>query len=278
MNAEHPVREIVDQAVAAIQASIPEPPEAGLILGSGLGPVAGSLQDAVRIACRDVPGYPGSTVAGHEGAFVFGTLSGVPVLCALGRIHGYEGFGEALAGLPARVLIQAGARVLVLTNSAGAINRDFAPGDLMLITDHINLTGKSPLSGPNIDDWGPRFPDVSRVWRPALRGALRQAADSLGETLRQGIYACMPGPQYETPAEIRMLRILGADAVGMSTVPEAIIAAHSSVPALGISVIGNMAAGIAKTALSHEDVLDQSAAAARRLSRLLQEAMPQIAG
>jgi purine-nucleoside phosphorylase len=203
-------------------------------------------------------------------------MGSMSVLCAEGRIHGYEGHSDSSLGIPARILIRAGCRALVITNAAGGVNRDFSVGDLMLITDHINISGRSPLTGPNVENWGPRFPDISKVWSPELRSVFHAVADSRDVTLRQGIYACMSGPQYETPAEVRMLRILGADAVGMSTVPEAIIAAHAGVPALGISVICNMAAGLTRQSLSHKEVMEQGAIAGKVLQSLLEEALPRI--
>ncbi|HMS18339.1 MAG TPA: purine-nucleoside phosphorylase, partial [Planctomycetota bacterium] len=220
------------------------------------------------------PGYPASSVEGHAGGFVSGLLAGVPVLCAEGRIHGYEGHADAFLGLPARVLIAAGCKTLVITNAAGGIHPDFRVGDLMVITDHLNMTGRSPLTGPNVDSWGPRFPDISRVYDHRLREHFLSTAERLGQKLRTGVYACMPGPQYETPAEVRMLGILGADAVGMSTVPEAIIAAHAGATVLAISVICNLAAGISKAPLSHEEVMEQGQLAGLRLAEILVTALP----
>lgn len=266
---------ILEAAVERIRQAKKPQPRIGLILGSGLGHIADAVEGAVRIPTSEIPGYPASTVAGHDGVIVIGRLGGVDALLVRGRIHGYEGHASSIAALPARILCRSGVQVLVVTNAAGGINRDFQPGDLMLLTDHLNLTGQSPLFGRNLDELGPRFPDMSVVYPPALRNALRSVPGA--EKLRQGIYACVNGPQYETPAEIRMLRILGADAVGMSTVPEAIVASHMRVPVLGISLITNLAAGMSGQRLSHEEVLEQAKKSGLLLGDLLVRAAPAIA-
>lgn len=260
---------VVAAAAERIAALGIRPPAAALILGSGLGHVADAVEGAVRLPASAIPGYPRSTVEGHEGTFVFGSLGGTPVAVLKGRIHGYEGHAAPVTGLPARILCALRPESLILTNAAGGVNRDFRPGDLMLVSDHLNLTGRSPLEGPNLDALGPRFPDMTAVYPAALRNKAREQAVALGLELRQGVYAQLPGPQYETPAEIRMLRILGADAVGMSTVPEAIVAAHMKVPVLGISLISNLAAGMSGQPLSHAEVLAAAESAGRRLGELL---------
>jgi purine-nucleoside phosphorylase len=245
-----------------------------VVLGSGLGAFADHLTDVRSVPFADLPGFPRATVQGHKGRLAYGTLSGCPVLAQQGRLHGYEGHDAATVAFPARVLAVLGARALVVTNAAGGIGPTLAPGDLMRITDHINLTGKSPLTGDNEEALGPRFPDVSRVYDPRLAAAVEEAARAAGQTLRSGVYIQMPGPSYETPAEIRMARLLGADAVGMSTVPEVIVAAHQSLPVCGISCITNFAAGIAPHPLSHEEVMEVARAALGRFLALLRELVP----
>jgi len=225
-----------------------------LVLGSGLG-----------------AGFPMSTVQGHKGRLVFGTSRGAPVLALQGRLHGYEGHDAATVAFPARVLSVLGARALVVTNAAGGCNPDFVPGDLMRISDHLNLTGKNPLIGPNEDALGPRFPDLSTAYDPRLAAVLEGAAKQVGIQLKSGVYAQMNGPSYETPAEVRMARILGADAVGMSTVPEVIVAAHMGLPCAGISCITNLAAGISKQALSHQEVMEVASATEKKFLELLAE-------
>ena len=261
------LREVVKGAVQQITAAGAERPAAALILGSGLGHIAQRIADASSVHASEIPGYPASTVEGHDGVFMIGSLEGQPVIALSGRIHGYEGHPPEVLGLPARILCALGPQALVVTNAAGGIREDLKPGDLMLLTDHVNMTGRSPLSGPNHDDWGPRFPDMSEVYPAAWRQRLTAVAE--GVPFKEGVYACMPGPQYETPAEIRALRALGVDAVGMSTVPEATIASHMGVPVLGISVISNLAAGMGDTALDHEEVLAASGTAGRELGDVL---------
>ena len=245
-----------------------------VILGSGLGAFADSLADARAIAFDDLPGFPPPTVPGHRGRLVYGNLAHVPVLALQGRIHGYEGHDPATVAFPARVLGVLGARALVLTNAAGGCNPSFAPGDLMRIVDHLNLTGRNPLTGPNEEELGPRFPDLTHVWDARLATALEEAARSVGQALRAGVYLMMTGPSYETPAEIRMARTLGADAVGMSTVPEAIAAAHMGIPVAGLSCITNLAAGIAQHPLTHEEVVEVARAVEGKFLDLLRAFVP----
>jgi purine-nucleoside phosphorylase len=246
----------------------------GVVLGSGLGGFAEVLEGARALAFSQLPGFPKATVEGHKGWLVAGSLKGVPVLVLQGRLHGYEGHDAALVAFPARLLGVLGARALVVTNAAGGANPSFAPGDLMRITDHINLTGRNPLIGPNEDALGPRFPDLSRAYDPRLAGALEEAAKQIGQTLRTGVYLQMTGPSYETPAEIRMARALGADAVGMSTVPEVIAAAHMGVPVAGISCITNLAAGIAEHPLTHQEVIEVARQAEGKFIDLLCAFLP----
>jgi purine-nucleoside phosphorylase len=214
------------------------------VLGSGLGGLADRLSDPVFVDYRELPGFPVSTAPGHKGRFVFGRLAGKTVVCMQGRLHYYEGYPMSALALPVRVMKALGVRALILTNACGGVNRDFSVGDLMILDDHINMMGMNPLIGPNDDAAGPRFPDMSAVYSPALRAAADRAGAALGIPLRHGVYLGYSGPSFETPAEIRAFRTLGADAVGMSTVPEAIAAAHCGLPVLGISLITNMAAGM----------------------------------
>ncbi|MCA0754482.1 purine-nucleoside phosphorylase [Paenibacillus sp. N4] len=231
-------------------------PEIGLIMGSGLGVLGDHLEDAVTIQYHDIPHFPVSTVEGHAGELLIGSLSGRTVVLMRGRFHMYEGYGPELTAFPVRVMKALGVKTLLVTNAAGGVNTDYDPGDLMLISDHLNLTGKNPLIGPNDDELGVRFPDMSEAYSKRLRAAAREIAAKQGITLREGVYAGLLGPTYETPAEIRMLRIIGADAVGMSTVAEVIAARHSGIEVIGISCISNMAAGILDQPLSHAEVME----------------------
>ena len=245
-----------------------------IILGSGLGAFADALEGGRALPFGELPGFPRATVQGHKGQLVYGKLDHTPVLALQGRLHGYEGHDAATVAFPARVLGVLGARALVVTNAAGGTNPSFTPGDLMRITDHINLTGKNPLTGPNEDLLGPRFPDLSRAWDARLAEALEAAARATSQTLRAGIYLQMNGPSYESPAEVRMARAMGADAVGMSTVPEVIVAAHMGLPVCGISCITNLAAGIAPHALTHEEVMEVARAVEGRFLDLLRAFLP----
>lgn len=244
-------------------------PEIGLILGSGLGDYADTLENAVRIPFSEIPGFPVPTVAGHNGALVIGQKCGRPVAVAQGRIHYYEGLPQQVITLPVRVLSALGVKTLVLTNACGGINTDFSPGDLMLISDHINFSGANPLIGPNLDAFGPRFPDMSDLYTASLRRAIREKAESAGIPLREGVYAMYSGPNYETPAEIRMFRILGADTVGMSTVPEALVAGHCGMQVVGVSCITNMAAGVLPQKLNHAEVMETAARVRSVFSQLV---------
>ncbi|AVX20076.1 MAG: purine-nucleoside phosphorylase [Bacillota bacterium] len=231
-------------------------PEIALILGSGLGALAEEIEEAVTIPYRELPHFPVSTVEGHAGRLVLGKLKGKTVVAMQGRFHYYEGYSMGEVTFPVRVMKLLGARQLFVTNAAGGINREFKPGDLMLITDHINLMGSNPLIGPNWDDFGPRFPDMSAAYSARLQEIADRVAASQGFKLQRGVYAAMTGPSYETPAEIRYLAKIGADAVGMSTVPEVIVANHSGMEVLGISCITNMAAGILPEKLDHSEVME----------------------
>lgn len=246
----------VKAAAAVVHASLQETPEIALILGSGLGILADSLEDSVTIDYADIPHFPVSTVEGHAGQLVAGKLSGKSVIVMKGRFHLYEGYSPAQVTFPIRVFKELGIRSLIVTNAAGGINLDYASGELMLIKDHLNFTGRNPLIGPNDDSFGVRFPDMSEAYSKRLRQLAHDTAAELGMTLQEGIYVGLLGPSYETPAEIRMFRTLGADAVGMSTVSEVLIARHAGLEVLGISCISNMAAGILDQPLSHVEVME----------------------
>jgi purine-nucleoside phosphorylase len=246
----------------------------GLRLPAGESPVAVVLGSGRALPFESLPGLPRATVQGHKGRLVYGTLAQVPVLALQGRLHGYEGHDAATVAFPARVLGVLGARALVVTNAAGGCNPSFAPGELMRITDHLNLTGRNPLQGPNEERLGPRFPDLTHAYDPRLAAALEQAARATGQALRAGVYAQLNGPSYETPAEVRMARALGADAVGMSTVPEVIVAAHMGLPLAGISCITNLAAGISQHPLSHEEVMEVARAVEGKFLELLRAFIP----
>jgi purine-nucleoside phosphorylase len=251
-------------------------PVLGLILGSGLGAFADSFQNRIVIPFSDLPHFPSPTVPGHSGNLVAGYVDGVRVIAVQGRVHLYEGFSAAEVAFPSRVLGSLGIRRLIVTNTAGGINPVFRPGDLMLITDHINMMGTNPLIGPNVDEVGPRFPDMSEAYDAGMRDIALKAAKQEKIKLRQGVYLGLPGPSYETPAEIRMCRALGADAVGMSTIPEVIAANHMGIRVLGISCITNMAAGILPQKLTHEEVIDTAEKASGKFQSLLRTTLPQL--
>lgn len=246
----------IQNAVDHIRACTDAAPELGLILGSGLGDFADTLENRLVIPFSGIPGFPLATVPGHTGAFVFGTKHGRSVVALQGRLHYYEGHPMQLVTLPVRIMAKLGVKTLILTNAAGGVNKDYQPGDLMLICDHINYSGANPLIGENLPEFGPRFPDVSDLYNLDLRAKIKFAAVDAGIPLRQGVYMMFSGPNYETPAEIRMARYLGADAVGMSTVPEALVAAQCGIPVVGISCITNMAAGVSHQKLSHLEVME----------------------
>jgi len=255
---EHLTLEAIDAAAEALRRQTRVKPRVGLILGSGLGSLAEDVQGSVSVPSAGIPGWPISTVEGHAGRIVFGSLEGQPVVIQQGRAHYYEGHSMPRLGLPVRVMQRLGIEILIVTNAAGAIDPAYRPGDLMLLRDHINLMGMaglSPLRGPNLDSLGPRFPDMSQAYDPDLRALARAAAAAEGVTLHEGVYVCLGGPTFETPADLRFLRGVGADAVGMSTVPEVIVARHSGTRVLGISGISNKANLDGSTATTHEEVL-----------------------
>jgi len=244
-------------------------PEVLLILGSGLGFLGDEVERPVYVDYGDIPHFKTSTAPDHKGRFVFGMLKGRRVAVMQGRMHCYEGYTMEDAGYAVRVLRMLGAEKLIVTNAAGAVNTTFAPGELMLITDHIKLFDFGPLYGPNLPEFGPRFPDVSTLYTPRLQALARKKAAALGLTLREGVYMYFPGPQFETPAEVRAARVLGADAVGMSTVPEVIVAGHCGYEILGVTLLANMAAGILEQPLSGEEVNEMAGRSAPRFSALV---------
>ncbi|HYN80728.1 MAG TPA: purine-nucleoside phosphorylase [Gemmatimonadaceae bacterium] len=243
-------------------------PEIAIILGSGLGGLADEIENAARVPFSDIPGFPEPTVLGHAGALVAGRLGGRAVIALAGRFHMYEGHPVSLAGFPVRVMHALGAKTLFVSNAAGAIRRDLVPGDLMIIEDHLNLTFANPLTGP-VQEGEERFPDMSEPYDARLRAALRAAADKLGVALKEGVYACLPGPSFETRAEVRMLERLGADAVGMSTVPEVIVARANGMRVAGVSCITNAASGTSEFPVLHADVLDVTARSATTFQSLV---------
>jgi purine-nucleoside phosphorylase len=252
-------------------------PRIGLVLGSGLGGFADDLADAIRVPFTNVPFFARSTAVGHAGQMVIGKAGSVPVVAMQGRVHLYEGYSAREVAFPMRVLDQMDIHAVVLTNAAGGINLEYKQGALVVITDHLNLQGLNPLTGPNDERYGPRFPDMTQAyWKPYREIAL-QAAARLGTTLYQGVYAALMGPSYETPAEIRFLRTIGADLVGMSTVPEVIVARHMGMKVLAISCVTNMAAGILDQIINHEEVLETGVRVKGDFVALLQAVLPQIA-
>lgn len=256
-------------AVAAIRARAPGlAPRLGIVLGSGLGPIADAIEQATSISYGDIPGFPQPGVEGHAGKLVLGKLGGLPVACLQGRVHLYEGKGAEPIKMLVRTLKLLGCESLFLTNAAGSLRAEVGAGSLMLITDHISLQSINPLIGPNDDEFGPRFPPMENAYDPALRALLRQVAERSGVALAEGIYTAILGPTFETPAEIRAFARLGADAVGMSTVPEAIIARHCGLRVAAVSVITNLGAGMGEP-LSHEQTLREAAGAASRLRTLI---------
>jgi purine-nucleoside phosphorylase len=258
----------LDDAIATIRALDARVPDVALILGSGLGALADELAEPTAIPFTAIPGFPDAAVAGHQGRLVIGSLEGVTCAVLQGRFHLYEGYDAATVTLPVRVMIGLGARVLVVTNAAGGINRGFRAGDLMIIDDHINLMGRNPLTGPVLPG-ETRFPDMSRPYDPALQQLAEAVA--LAEEIRvvRGVYAAVLGPSYETPAEVRMIERLGGDVVGMSTAPEVIAARARGVPVLGISLVSNAAAGLSPVPLTHEEVVEAGREAAGRFARLV---------
>ena len=259
----------LDAAISFIRSRSSIQPVVGVILGSGLGNVVEAIDAEVTIPYSEIPGARASTVLGHQGRMILGRAGNVPVVVMQGRVHFYEGYEMGEVMFLARVIGRLGIKRLIVTNAAGGINTSFKPGDLMLISDHINMMGINPLRGPNIDELGVRFPDMSEAYPESLRADAKKAAAKLGIPLQEGVYLALSGPTYETPAEIRAFRTLGADAVGMSTVPEVIAMSHMNIPVLGISCITNMAAGILKQKLTHQEVMDTTARVQKEFTSLV---------
>jgi len=268
---------LAESAVAFLRSQTPLRPKIGLVLGSGLGAFADQLRDTTRIPYSHIPSFPRSTAVGHAGQMVLGKCEGIPVAVMQGRVHLYEGYSEQEVVFPTRVLGRMGIRALILTNAAGGINLKFNQGALVLISDHINLQGHNPLTGANDDRFGARFPDMTHAYAKAYRELAAAAARKLGKAVTEGVYAAVLGPSYETPAEIRFLRAIGADLVGMSTVLEAIAARHMGIKVLAISCVTNMAAGILDQPLNHEEVLETGKRVQADFVALLTAVLPEIA-
>ena len=265
-----------DHAAQTTLARTPLRPRIALILGSGLGGFAGELQDAVRIPYAEIPAFPRSTAVGHAGNLVVGNFEAIPVATMQGRVHLYEGYTAQQVAFPVRVFARMGIRAVVFTNAAGGINPSYGRGALVAIRDHINLQGQNPLVGPNDDRFGPRFPDMTDCYNPQFRRFVLDEADRLGGDIYEGVYAAMLGPSYETPAEIRYLATIGADTVGMSTVPEVIVARHMGLSVLAISCVTNMAAGITGEKISHDEVLETGERVRGKFLSLLRSVLPKI--
>lgn len=270
-------RELVFGAAAAVRERIGLSPRVGLILGTGLGQLAEAIEAEAVVPYDEIPGFPLSTVESHHGRLIAGHLEGLPVLAMQGRFHLYEGYDAQQITLPVRVMAALGVDTLLISNAAGGMNPHFRRGDLMLLTDHINLMGANPLIGPNVAEWGPRFPDMSEVYDAGLRQWAEEAALARAMKLQQGIYAAVAGPNLETKAEYRYLRIIGADAVGMSTVPEAIVARHMGLRVLAVSVITDECFPDALEPVSIEDVLAAAAEAEPKLTRLMRDLAARLA-
>ncbi len=266
----------IREAVEAIQGRCSLVPQVGMILGSGLGAVAQKIQDAVIIPYTEIPHFHGTSVEGHAGQMILGILHGVPTVILQGRFHLYEGYAMEDVVFPTRTICGLGIQTLFLTNAAGAVNTRFRPGDLMIIEDHINLMGDNPLKGPNLTQLGPRFPDLSEAYHKSCIESLKLSAEELQIPVHSGVYVGLLGPTYETPAEIRMLRTMGADAVGMSTVPESIAANHLGVRVTGVSCITNLAAGLSAHKLTHQEVIENSVLGVTKLVRILETALPRL--
>jgi purine-nucleoside phosphorylase len=269
--------EKLQSAAHFLKERIPHPPKVGLVMGSGLSAALGALENETSVPWGEIPHFPQPTVEGHAGELTFGTLGDKPLVVQRGRVHYYEGRSMSEIVFPVRLMKLLGVEILVLTNAAGAINDSFAVGDFVLLTDHINMIPESPLRGPNLEELGPRFPNLNDAYSPRLRALAHEAAREVGLTLREGVYVATPGPMYETPAEIRAYKRLGADLVGMSTVPEVIAARHCGLEVLGLSCVTNYAAGIKPEARpTHEEVLEVTKQRERDLAKLLRALLPRL--
>ena len=249
-----------------VKSIVPYMPEVALVLGSCLGPFADTIEDPIVIDYKDIPNFLISTVDSHAGKLIFGTVAGKKVVCMSGRFHSYEGYDFEQLVIPVRLFKLLGVKATILTNAAGAVNESYRPGDIMIVKDHIKLAGHSPLRGPNVDEFGPRFFDVTHMYTPALRKLAKDCAEGIDLRVHEGVYYFFTGPQFETPAEIRAVRILGADAVGMSTVTEALTAAHCGMPLMCLSVMTNMAAGVLDRPLTNDEVDETAKTIATRFS------------
>ncbi len=265
----HDLYEHAHESAAWIRERVPEAPRIGVVLGSGLGRFADGLDEVVILPYAEIPHFPVPTVFGHRGRLVVGMVDGVRVAALQGRLHSYEGHDLATVTFPIRVFQALGGQILILTASTGGLREGLRPGDLVCLSDHLNLLGANPLRGPNDDRLGPRFPDLTEVYSRRLRQLAAEQATRLGLPLTEGVYAAMPGPTYETPAEVRMLRTLGADVVGMSTVPEAIVARHAGMDVLGLALVANAAAGLTGEPIAHDDVLEAGRRAGETVEKLL---------
>lgn len=272
----NPVYEKLMRCYESVKQRIDFKPEIALVLGSGLGDYGDSIQVVDTLDYHDIDGFPVSTVAGHKGRFIFGYVNDVPVVCMQGRVHYYEGYPMSDVVLPTRLMKLMGAKVLFLTNAAGGLNYDFAAGDFMMITDHIMNFVPSPLIGPNIDELGPRFPDMSEIYKKDLQQIIRDAAGRLGIKLQEGVYIQLTGPNFETPQEVKMCRILGADAAGMSTAAEAVAANHMGMKVCGISCISNLGCGMMDQPLSHEEVQETADRVSGQFKELVTEVIVNI--
>lgn len=261
--------ERINHCVECIREITDRQPKIAITLGSGLGDFATKLKNTVEIPYEKIEGFPTPTVKGHAGKLIFGTYYGIEVVVIDGRVHFYEGYSQDEVVIPVRVMKKLGVKTIILSNAAGGVNFDYKPGDIMLISDHINYSGSNPLIGQNIDEFGPRFPDMSDVYNEQLRTSIKKKCEEENIKLQEGVYMMFNGPSFETPAEIRMARTLGADAVGMSTVPEAIVARHSGMNVIGMSLITNMAAGMLKQKLNHKEVLDEGKKAEERFTKVI---------
>lgn len=264
------------KSIEYIQKKIDFVPEIGVILGSGLGNFADLIEHPIEVNYSDIPEFPVSTVKGHDGKLIFGKLNGKHIVAMKGRIHYYEGLGIDKVVYPTKVLCDLGIKQLIVTNACGGVNTAFQPGDLMLIRDHINFTGQNPLIGPNDEEKGPRFLDMTYTYAPKLRQLAKDVSNQLGISIQEGVYMWFTGPVYETPSEVKLARIVGADAVGMSTVPEVIVAHHRGVEVLGISCITNMAAGILDQPLNHEEVIEVSTRIEAKFQTLVSEIIKEM--
>ena len=263
-------------AAQYIESRISGAPRVGVVLGSGLGAFADEVEQAIVLPYASIPGWPHSTAVGHAGKLVIGNIAGVPVAVMAGRAHLYEGYTQAQATFGVRVLNRVGVKSMIFTNAAGGINLKYGQGALVMISDHINLQGSNPLIGPNDESFGPRFPDMSEAYSKVYRETARQCAAGLNIPLEEGVYAALTGPSYETPAEIRYLRTIGADLVGMSTVPEVIVANHAGMKVLAISCVTNMAAGILDQKINHEEVLETGMRVREAFVQLLKAVLPRL--